>query len=151
MLATTAHNGRFDKAGKPEILHPLQVMFLGAGVPLYAIPDGFNQEELMSGCALHDVVEDTQVTLQHIRDTFGNKIADTLDALSRRKQEPYKAFIYRLKPHPLARIIKRLDLQHNLSRAHSIPDVSEREKLVRRWESALTELEGDNSSRVDFL
>src|SRR6266478_4647694 len=107
MLAITAHWGQTDKAGLPYILHPLRVMssFVGAD-------DG----EARIVAVLHDVIEDTDVTLHQLRGKgYSEAVVAAIDALSRRKGEPYKAYIKRVSKNKLATRVKMADLLDNLS------------------------------------
>ena len=57
-IAARAHNGQTDKGGKPYILHPLRVLLNFCE----------SESEAVKICAvLHDVVEDTSITLRHER------------------------------------------------------------------------------------
>ena len=55
-IAAKAHAGQMDKAGQPYVLHPLRMM-LAVTTP-----------EARMAAVLHDVVEDTAVTLEELRD-----------------------------------------------------------------------------------
>ena len=69
-FATKAHKGQFRKyTGEPYITHPLAVMEIVRGVP------GHTQEMLVAA-VLHDVVEDTDVSLMEIQEEFGNVVSD---------------------------------------------------------------------------
>lgn len=69
-FATQAHKGQFRKyTGEPYITHPLAVMEIVRGVP------GHTQEMLVAA-VLHDVVEDTDVSLMEIQEEFGNVVSD---------------------------------------------------------------------------
>lgn len=58
LIASTAHQGQMDKAGEPYILHPLRVMFT-------------RRTETERICAvLHDVIEDTNITLFSVQTTW---------------------------------------------------------------------------------
>lgn len=73
---------------------------------------------------LHDVLEDTPLTLSDLARGFPLKILAALLALSRREGESYEAFVIRLGVDPLARQVKLADLADNsdLSRiAHPGP------------------------------
>ena len=82
-LAVVAHFGQTDKADRPYMEHVQRVA-----------------DSVAPGCRaiayLHDVVEDTPVTLEAIREAFGNQIARDVDALTRRKGEQYDVYITRL-------------------------------------------------------
>ena len=67
-IAARAHAGQVDKAGQPYILHPIRVM-LRMG----------SEAERITG-VLHDVIEDSDVTLEDLRDEgFDAAILEALD------------------------------------------------------------------------
>ncbi|WP_342651213.1 GTP pyrophosphokinase [Pseudomonas sp. REB1044] len=102
LLATRAHAGQLDKGGADYILHPLRVM---ARV---------STPEQRIVAVLHDVLEDTSVTLSDLaREGFPLKILAALLALSRREDERYDDFVVRLGSDPLAREVKLADLADN--------------------------------------
>lgn len=102
-IALDAHAGQLDKQGDPYILHPLNVM------------QRVNSTTERIVAVLHDVVEDTTVSLDELRAAgFGADIVDAVDALSRRQGESYAAFIERIKPNPIARAVKIADIEHNM-------------------------------------
>lgn len=69
-FATQAHKGQFRKyTGEPYITHPLAVMEIVRGVPGHT-------EEMLVAAVLHDVVEDTDVSLMEIQEEFGNVVSD---------------------------------------------------------------------------
>ena len=69
-FATQAHKGQFRKyTGEPYINHPLAVMEIVRGVPGHT-------EEMLVAAVLHDVVEDTDVSLMEIQEEFGNVVSD---------------------------------------------------------------------------
>lgn len=72
IFATAAHaavDQRRKYTNEPYIVHPTEVAAIVAGVP------GATQE-MIAAAWLHDVVEDTQVTEQVIREEFGDAVAD---------------------------------------------------------------------------
>lgn len=102
-LAVEAHRGRVDKAGQPYILHPLRVMFRLQ-----------TETERIVG-VLHDVVEDSRYTLDDLRSMgYGEEIVQAVDCLTRRENERYDALIERAAANPLARRVKRADLEDNM-------------------------------------
>lgn len=69
-FATQAHKGQFRKyTGEPYINHPLAVMEIVRGVPGHT-------EEMLVAAVLHDVVEDTDVSLMEITEKFGDVVSD---------------------------------------------------------------------------
>lgn len=101
VFATAAHDGQKDKGGQPYILHPLAVMLT------------MDTDEERIVAVLHDVVEDTPMTLEHI-DGWGSAVRDAVDCLTRREGESYDTFIERVATNPVARRVKIVDLQHNM-------------------------------------
>ena len=63
---------------------------------------------------LHDVLEDTSVTMDELRNMFPNEIVDGVIALTHRKDESYFEYISRVSTSKLAKKVKAADLLHNL-------------------------------------
>lgn len=103
LIATNAHQGQMDKAGEPYILHPLRVMFS-------------RRSETERICAvLHDVIEDTDITLDYLRNEgFSEQVLSILDALTRRSNESYDEFISRIIHNKIACHVKLADLCDNM-------------------------------------
>lgn len=102
-IAVRVHAGAVDKAGQPYILHPLRVMLR------------MTTEAERIVAALHDVVEDGDVTLDDLRvEGFSDEVVAAIDHVTRRAEESYDAFIARIAPHPLARRVKLADLEDNM-------------------------------------
>ena len=91
-LAARAHEGQLDKGGETYILHPLRVMLR------------MQTEEERLAAILHDVVEDTAVTLADLKARgFDDRVIQAVDCLTRRDGESYEAFVQRIKSNGLAR------------------------------------------------
>lgn len=110
-IAARAHAGQFDKAGYPYIHHPLHVA--------EDMPDE------VSACAalLHDVMEDTPVTANDLRDEgIPEDVLDALMLLTHDDSIPYMDYVAALKGNPIARAVKLTDLRHNsdLSRLDTV-------------------------------
>lgn len=101
-IAKKAHSGQVDKAGKDYILHPTTVA-------------SYMDTDVEKTIAyLHDVLEDTDVTVDALRNIFPNEIVDTLITLTHRKDESYFEYIQRVSKSKLAKKVKVADLLHNL-------------------------------------
>jgi GTP pyrophosphokinase len=75
-LALDAHKGMRRKSGEPYIYHPLAV------AQIVVTEVGLGPTSVV--CALlHDVVEDTEITLDDIRQMFGDKVASIIDGLTK--------------------------------------------------------------------
>ena len=110
-MAYIAHTGQLDRSNKPYIYHPIAVSQRVC-----------SNEDVKMVALLHDVVEDTAITLDLLR-AYGFKrdIVDAVDAISRRKNETYKNYIRRMCNNNerneyatlLAVEVKLADLEHN--------------------------------------
>ena len=102
-LAVSAHRGQKDKAGQPYILHPLRMMLAVEG------------EHARMAAVLHDVVEDTEVSLEQLQaEGFPAEVVEAVDGLTRRADESYDEFIERAAVNPIARVVKKADLEDNM-------------------------------------
>lgn len=102
-IAARAHAGQIDKAGQPYILHPLRVMLSVTTLP-----------ERMAA-VLHDVVEDTSVTLEMLRsEGFPVEVTDAVFALTKTKGEGRLAAARRAAANPIARVVKLADVTDNM-------------------------------------
>jgi len=105
-LAVHAHAGQRDKVGQPYILHPLRLMFrLG--------PDASDAHRMAA--VLHDVAEDTPYKMDELRDLgCPPEVLAALECLTKREGESYDQFIDRVLPNPIARRVKKADLEDNM-------------------------------------
>jgi (p)ppGpp synthase/HD superfamily hydrolase len=130
--AVKAHKGQKDKSGKPYILHPLAVM---------------NNVESMNEkivAILHDVVEDTDTSLTAIQNLFGSVIAEGVDAMTHRPNEPNIDYWKRVKENNIAKQVKQADILHNTSaKRMECLDPETRERLTTKYKKALTVIMGD--------
>ena len=102
ILAAYAHKGQKDKGGRDYIFHPIEV---AAGLE--------TEDEKITGL-LHDVLEDTFVKEETLRNLFGDRICDAVVTLTRKENEGYEEYICRVKNNPLAVKVKLQDLKHNM-------------------------------------
>lgn len=102
-IAADAHAGQHDKAGQPYILHPLRVMLRVDTV------------EQRICAVLHDVVEDSAVTLQSLEAAgFGADVLAAVDALTKRPGESRLEAAARAAANPIARVVKLADNAENM-------------------------------------
>jgi (p)ppGpp synthase/HD superfamily hydrolase len=113
VIAAQAHEGQTEKRGLPYILHPLRVM------------QAVDAAEARIAAVLHDVVEDTSVTLEDLRRAgFSEAVITAVDCLTHRQGEPYADYVVRCRRNEIARRVKLADLEDNArpSRALLRPD-----------------------------
>lgn len=114
-VSVSAHAGQRDKLGVPYPEHPQGVHdFLVASKEYAELTD---EEKQDAECAayLHDVVEDTEVTLEDLRRIgFSEGVISAVDALSTREGEDKDAYYARiLASGAVPRALKLADLSHN--------------------------------------
>lgn len=115
-VATHAHEGQVDKGGNPYIEHPRRVAARLKRV-----------DEKIVGF-LHDVVEDTTITLEDLRSLgFPAYIVEAVDAITKRKKESYDQYLYRVFQNDLARAVKLADIAENMDLSR-IPNVTDKDK-----------------------
>lgn len=125
-LALNAHRGVNQYNGQPYILHPLAVM------------QQVHTEHEQMAAVLHDVVEDSEVTLDDLREQgYPPAVVTAVDALTRRDDETYEEFVLRAKADPIARRVKMADIQHNIDvrrlNAVTAKDAERLERYRRAW------------------
>ena len=139
-LATEAHKGQTDRAGKPYIGHITRVMQAGKTL-----------EERMAG-VLHDIVEDTHWTFEGLlRQGIPDNVVDAVRCLTKIEDESYDQFIERIKTNPIAIAVKLNDLRDNMDITR-LPTISNKdmERLLKYhrayWE--LSRLQTDHRKTV---
>lgn len=128
-IAKDAHKGQVDKAGVEYIQHPLFVASLVEG------------ELAKTVALLHDVVEDSDWTLEDLRkEGLPEEVVQAVGILTKKRNENYEEYILRVKQNPLARQVKLADLKHNsdLSRLANVTDRDR--KRVAKYQKAIAYL-----------
>lgn len=126
VLATNAHNGVRRKSGEPYIYHPIEVAMICC--------EEMNLGTTSVVCALlHDVVEDTEYTLEDIREIFGDTVAEIIDGLTKisdlvidnknisLQAENYKKIFLSMLKDVRVILIKLADRLHNMRTLDSMP------------------------------
>ena len=104
MLAcAAAHVEQKDKAGNPYLMHPLAVAAAGADL-----------DEIVLGL-LHDVVEDTEETVDALQEKYGfpDALMNALEAISKKDGESLESYLKRVVQNELAVRVKIHDMNHN--------------------------------------
>jgi (p)ppGpp synthase/HD superfamily hydrolase len=102
-IATRAHQGQVDKAGQPYIAHPEFVASQVTG------------DEAKAVAWLHDVIEDTSVTVNDLRaEGLPESVIEAVAILTKGDNESYETYLERVAANPLTKSVKLADLKHNL-------------------------------------
>jgi GTP diphosphokinase / guanosine-3',5'-bis(diphosphate) 3'-diphosphatase len=122
-MAVEAHREQRRKSGEPYILHPIEV------ARICAEEIGLGPTAIVAAL-LHDVVEDTAVSLSDIRTRFGDKIANIVDGLTKLKRdfnpttaqaENFKKVLSTLVYDVRVVLIKMADRLHNMRTIGAMP------------------------------
>ena len=130
-LCYEAHKDQVDKSGLPYVFHPAHVA------------EQMTDEATTIVALLHDVVEDTDYTLEDLAaEGFGKDILEAVALMTHEDDMPYLDYVAKLKNNPIARAVKLADLAHNsdLSRIGEI-DEETRERL-EKYKKAIALLKG---------
>ena len=101
-LCYEAHKNQFDKSGLPYVLHPIH------------LAEQMTDEYSTIAALLHDVVEDTDVSIEQLRkDGYPEEVLEAIQLLTRKKSAPYMPYVRNLMHNPIARAVKIADLRHN--------------------------------------
>jgi len=118
-LAADKHRGQ-RYGSQPYIMHPMRLQ-------MRAYEHGYTFE-VQAAAVLHDVVEDTAVTLPEIGNLFGATVETLVDHLTKRTGEDYPEYIARVVTHRDARRVKLLDVRDHLTQN---PNARQVEKYAR--------------------
>mgnify|MGYP001067407527 CR=1 FL=1 len=102
-LAYEAHMGQRDAGGLPYIFHP------------YHLAEQMDNETRTCIALLHDVVEDTSVTMDQIKKAFPTEIVDALELLTHGEHVDYYEYVKKVCTNADAAFVKLADLVHNIS------------------------------------
>ncbi len=139
-IAFQAHRDQKDKAGLPYILHPLHVA------------EGMKDEISCCAALLHDVVEDSFITLDRLRLEFPSEVIKLVSLLTHEKTVPYFDYIRLIKTDPMATQIKKADLLHNMDQSRLIEITPEDRKRLEKYRTAYAMLlEGAEKSCVRII
>lgn len=128
-IARKAHEGQFRRDGiTPYIIHPEAVAKSLGGEHPYVIAAAW----------LHDVLEDTQTSVVHLKNAgIPWQVIDAVELLTRADGQPYEDYLHRIAQDEIARKVKIADIRHNLSDAPT-------EKQISKYQKALLTLANSN-------
>ena len=117
-IAYNAHHGQVDYNGIPYIFHPIHL--------------AEQMEDEISCCAalLHDVVEDTAVTMADLSREFPEEVMAVLRLLTHEEGVPYFDYVRKIKANPIAVKIKLADIAHNSDQTRCVGSDLTEEQLT---------------------
>lgn len=126
IISFNAHKNQVDKSGLPYIHHPLH------------LAEQMDDEYSTCVALLHDVIEDTKITLEDIKNEgFPSEVVEAISYLTRDKNVDYMSYVANIKNNKIATKVKIADLNHNsdLSRLNKVLDKDL--KRVEKYKLAL--------------
>jgi (p)ppGpp synthase/HD superfamily hydrolase len=127
-IAWDAHSGQVDKTGWPYINHALRVSEMKI----------IDSPEKRIVALLHDVIEDTDVTYDDLREHgFSGEIINSVRLVTKTKDTKIDEYFYNIKGDPVARAVKIADLTHNMDKSRwdepgaGWKDLSDKERKKR--------------------
>lgn len=86
-----------------------------------------NSDEEKAVAYLHDVIEDTELTLEDLREYgFSEEVLKAVDVITKKKGQDYQTYLNSVKENKLARVVKLADLGHNSDLTRLI-DITEKD------------------------
>ena len=130
-IAYDAHREQVDKAGLPYIFHPAH------------LAEQMETEDEACAALLHDVIEDTGVTLDELRTHgFPESVVSAIALLTHDDATEYMDYIAKIKLDPIARKVKLADLRHNSNRERLGQPNKESQQRQLKYRKAIMMLHG---------
>ena len=129
-LCFEAHKDQVDKSGMPYVFHP------------FHLAEQMTDEETTAVALLHDVIEDTDYTLEDLAEMgFSDNVLRAIALMTHDESVSYKDYVAQIKTNPIARAVKLADLRHNsdMSRLDKVSTL-DRER-AEKYEKAIKLLE----------
>ncbi|MEZ5922036.1 MAG: bifunctional (p)ppGpp synthetase/guanosine-3',5'-bis(diphosphate) 3'-pyrophosphohydrolase [Parvularculaceae bacterium] len=128
-----AHGGQTRKSGDPYFIHPLAVAAI--------LTDLKADPATVATALLHDVVEDTEVTVDDISKRFGPEIASLVDGVTKLSQielrseaskqaENFRKLVVAMADDVRVLLVKLADRLHNMRTLHYVPDAEKRRRVA---------------------
>lgn len=119
-IAYKAHENQKDKSGVPYIFHP------------YHVAEQMDDEVSCVVALLHDVVEDTHITMEMLEWNFPQEVVQPLKLMTHDKNTPYMDYIKNLSKDRVAKKVKLADLEHNMDESRMVGSGENIKQIERR-------------------
>ena len=122
-FAYNAHHGQLDYNGIPYIFHPLH------------LAEQMDEEIACCAALLHDVVEDTAVTMEELAREFPEEVVEVVRLLTHEdsadsSNSDYFSYLLPIKAHPIAKKVKLADIAHNSDQSRCVGSGLTQEQLA---------------------
>lgn len=121
-IAYRAHHSQVDKGGIPYIFHP------------YHLAEQMTDEYTTCVALLHDVVEDTDVTLEELKAIFPTEVTDAIALMTHQEGVDYLEYVAAIRENPIARAVKLADIAHNSDESR-LEDQDGNAAALKRWQN----------------
>ena len=121
-----AHKDQVDKSGMPYVFHP------------FHLAEQMTDEDTTVVALLHDVVEDTDCTIENLRKLgFNEDIISAIALMTHDENLPYMDYVAAIKKNPIAKAVKLADLRHNSDMSRLDSPTEEDVKRAKKYKKAL--------------
>ena len=137
-ISFDAHKNQVDKSGMPYVYHP------------FHLAEQMNDELSTCVALLHDVAEDTDITLDDLKSKgFPDEVIEALVLMTHKDGVPYLDYVRAMKDNPIARKVKLADLAHNsdLTRLDKVDDKAI-ERINKYKQAALILKRAERQSKI---
>jgi len=125
ILVEKAFEGKVDKAGQPYLYH------------LKRVAEKMTTDEEKIVALLHDIVEDTDISVCYLSNNFNYSIGKSVDLLTKKPDDLYFDYIVRISKDKIATKVKIADLEDNMNIARldkvTINDLDRLNKYIQAY------------------
>ena len=132
-LCFEAHKDQIDKSGMPYVFHP------------FHLAEQMADENTTIVALLHDVIEDTEYTLDDLRKFgFAEDVLSAISLMTHADDVPYMEYVVKIKTNPIAKAVKLADLKHNSDMSRLDRITQKDEERAKKYKQAIELLENSN-------
>lgn len=132
MICFLAHKDQTDRSGLPYVFHP------------FHLAEQMETEDEICTALLHDVVEDSDYTIENLSaEGFNRQVLDAVALLTHDPKVPYMNYVCALRGNALARKVKMADLKHNSDQKRTDHVTEWDKKRLQKYRIAAAILEDD--------
>ncbi len=125
-LCFEAHKEQTDQSGIPYVFHP------------FHLAEQMTDEDSTIVALLHDVIEDTDYTLDDLKSMgFSQRVLDALALLTHAPDTPYEDYLRAIKTNELAKTVKIADIKHNSDSSRLEPNDPRIEYWQKKYSRAM--------------